>query len=165
MKALVTAASKNGATAEIAAALAANLRKRGIEADVLPPERVTDLAPYDAVVLGSAVYSGRWLPPARDLVARASEELRGRRVWLFSSGPVGDPSRRIVRMMGEDPSDLAAARESSGARGHRMFAGKIDRSALPRLQRLATRLFRLDGDFRDWEEIDAWAEEIAAGCA
>jgi hypothetical protein len=49
--------------------------------------------PYDAVVLGSAVYAGHWLKPARALADRCAAALRARPVWLFSSGPVGDPAK------------------------------------------------------------------------
>src|SRR5690242_19356693 len=89
MKVLVTAASRYGATAEIAEALADALRENGVGAAAVAPADVTSLASYDAVVLGSGVYAGRWLPPARDLAHRLAGELTDRPVWLFSSGPVG----------------------------------------------------------------------------
>ncbi|MFN8163185.1 MAG: flavodoxin domain-containing protein [Solirubrobacterales bacterium] len=161
MKVLVSAASKYGATGEIAAAIGEELRARGIEAVVVAPEGVDDVREYDGVVLGSAVYAGRWLGPARDLAGRSSEALRSRPVWLFSSGPVGDPSRKLVRKMGADPVDLPKVREKTAARDHHMFSGKIDRKNLPLFQRTATVLFRMDGDFRDWSEVREWASRIA----
>jgi menaquinone-dependent protoporphyrinogen oxidase len=62
---LVTAASKHGATAEIAEAIAEVLAGNGLDPAVVPPDEVDDVAAYDAVVLGSAVYAGHWLKPAR----------------------------------------------------------------------------------------------------
>src|SRR5690348_2839608 len=88
---LVVVASRHGATRDIARAIGAQLeegapgRASGVMAVVLPVEQHPDPAPYDAVVLGSAVYAGRWLEPARDYVTRYAATLQERPVWLFSS--------------------------------------------------------------------------------
>jgi menaquinone-dependent protoporphyrinogen oxidase len=83
-------------------------------------------------------------------------------VWLFSSGPVGDPSRTLVQKMGVDPVDLPGLMSATGAREHRMFAGRLEREHLPFSQRVALRLVRgLEGDFRDWTAISSWAADIA----
>lgn len=162
MKILVTAASRYGATAEIAAAIGRTLADRGFDVEVVPPAQVGAVAAYDAVVLGSAVYGGHWLEPAKALVDRSGNELTGRPVWLFSSGPVGNPSRKLVRKMGEDPLDLPELRAATGAVEHRMLAGRLERKNLPFLQRAALMLFRgLEGDFRDWTGIETWAAGIA----
>ena len=166
MKVLVTAASRHGSTAEIAAAVGEGLRRRGHEVAVLAPGYVGSLCGYDAVIVGSGLYAGRWLAPAVDLVESLSGELRARPVWLFSSGPVGKPGSRLARKMTEDPVDLPRLRASSGARGHRIFPGRLERSNLRLPHRLALLLFRsLEGDFRDWEEIDRWSGEISASLA
>ena len=77
MKVLVTAASRYGSTSEIARAIGDVLRERGLEASVAQPEGVDDIEAYDAVVLGSGVYAGHWLKPARELVERHAGELAG----------------------------------------------------------------------------------------
>ena len=159
---LVTAASRHGATREIAQIIGQALRERGLDATVRAPEDVGDLAAYDAVVLGSAVYAGHWLPEALALARRGATALADRPVWLFSSGPVGDPSRKLVQKMGADPVDLPDLLTATGALGHRMFAGRLDRRALPLPQRAALTVVRgLAGDFRDRDAIRAWALEIA----
>jgi menaquinone-dependent protoporphyrinogen oxidase len=142
MNVLVTAASKEGATAEIAEAIAAALTKRGVGTTVTEPDRVVDVRGYDAFVIGSAVYGGHWLQPATELVDRIGVLLAGRPVWLFSSGPVGDPSRKLVQKMGGDPVDLRSLHTQTNAREHRIFRG-------------------LKGDFRNWAAIEQWAGEIA----
>ena len=111
MRVLVTAATKYGATAEIAAAIAKVLDEHGLEATALPPEQVKEVDGYDAAVVGSAVYAGHWLKPARELVERHAGALAGRPVWLFSSGPVGDPPKPE-----EDPVDVADLLAATGAR-------------------------------------------------
>ncbi|HEU4449913.1 MAG TPA: flavodoxin domain-containing protein [Gaiellaceae bacterium] len=160
MTLLVTAASKHGATLEIAEAIARVLAEQGVSAELVPIDEVSNLGRYDAVVLGSAVYMGKWLEPARTFIERHGNALAERKTWLFSSGPiVGDPPR-------PDPADEAAgqrALESAHAREHRLFAGKLDKSKLGLLEKTAVRAAHAsEGDFRDWGEINRWAAEIAA---
>jgi menaquinone-dependent protoporphyrinogen oxidase len=157
MAVLVTAASRYGSTAEIASAIGDVLRDSGLDVAVVPPDTVKDLDAYEAVVMGSAVYAGRWVKPAREFVDRLTAELVARPVWLFSSGPVGEPPKPE-----EDPVDVAAIVEATGAIEHRVFAGKIVRKQLRFADRaIAVALKVPDGDFRDWAAIKAWAEGIA----
>lgn len=158
MKILVSAASKHGATAEIAEAVAATIRDAGIEVDVRRPETVTEVSSYDAVVLGSGIYAGRWLEPARRLTERQYKALRARPVWLFSSGPIGDPLEPT-----EEPRDGAGLRRDLAARDHRVFAGRLNRDDLGWVERTITGMLKApDGDFRDWDKIRTWAAGIAA---
>ena len=132
MTVLVTAATEHGATGEIAEAIAQALHKRGLES-CSSPQDVSSIEAYDAVVLGSHVYTGHWLKPAKELVERSANALAARPVWLFSSGPVGDPSRKLVQKMGEDPVELATIGEATRARDHHTFAGssRSRTSAIP----------------------------------
>jgi menaquinone-dependent protoporphyrinogen oxidase len=161
MTVLVTAATTNGSTREIAEAIGAALTERGVPVVVLPPEEVRDIGRYDAVVLGSAVYSGHWLPSAMGLVDRGAGSWAGRPVWLFSSGPIGKPDRGLTKKMGADPVDLPAIRATTGAREHRMFAGKLDKKDVGPVQRIGLRLFGMQGDFRDWDAVRTWSVGIA----
>lgn len=156
MRILITAASKHGSTAAIADAIARELGAAGIETDVIAPDKVRSVAGYDAVVIGSGVYVGKWLDSARKLIEREATSLAARPVWLFSSGPLGDPPLPAV-----DP-DVSAFIEATRARSHRVIPGKIDRSQLSFGERALTRFVRAaEGDFRPWPEIEAWAREIA----
>jgi menaquinone-dependent protoporphyrinogen oxidase len=162
MNVLVTAASKEGSTAEIAEAIADVLSEKGLDAIVIEPERVDDIGGHDAFVIGSAVYAGHWLQPAIQLVDRIEPMLAGRPVWLFSSGPVGNPSRKLVRKMGADPVDLPSLRAQTNARAHRMLAGKLIGHNGGFAQRVSLRFFRgFEGDWRDWDAIERWATAIA----
>jgi menaquinone-dependent protoporphyrinogen oxidase len=108
-------------------------------------------------VLGSAVYYGKWLPPALAFARTHASALAHRPVWLFSSGPLGDPPRPDGDSSGLDPRDLIP-----GARDHVVFGGRIDRGLLGTRERLVTRVVGADeGDFRDWKEIASWAASIA----
>ena len=159
MRVLVTAASRHGATHEIAAAIANGLARRGLEAEARPVEELTAVDGYDAYVIGSAVYVGRWLAPARELVEAHADALAGRPVWMFSSGPLGPPD--ALKPEG-DPVDADDMVQAAGAVEHRVFAGRLDKSLLELGEKALVVAVRApEGDFRDWEAIDGWAGEIA----
>jgi menaquinone-dependent protoporphyrinogen oxidase len=142
---------KHGATAEIADRVGDVPRERGLDVINSSAERADALEGYDAVILGSAVYAGRWMKQARELADRRPA------VWLFSSGPIGDPPKPE-----EDLVDVAGIVGSLGVRGHQVFAGKIDKSKLTFGERaIVTTLRAPEGDFRDWDQIESWAGDIA----
>jgi menaquinone-dependent protoporphyrinogen oxidase len=154
---LVSAGSKHGATQEIAERIGEVLRERGHDVDVAAPEEVVGLGRYEAVILGSAVYAGHWTASALELAARVSERKENLATWLFSSGPIGDPPKPE-----EDPVDVSEIFESTGARAHHVFSGKIDKSKLSFGEKAILIAVRApEGDFRDWDEIESWANEIA----
>lgn len=162
LKVLITAASLHGATGEIADVLGKELSGTGAAATVIPPGSVDDIEGYDAVIIGSAVYAGHWLAPARDFVHRYRDALASRPVWLFSSGPVGDPSGKLSKAMRNEPVDVAALSTATHARGHVMFDGKLDPKVLSLPQHATLLIFRgLDGDFRNWSAIKEWGRSIA----
>ncbi|MGY1808318.1 flavodoxin domain-containing protein [Blastococcus sp. SYSU D00669] len=161
---LVVVASRHGATADVATALARGLadcpagRAAGLSALAVPAAQRPNPAPFDAVVLGSAVYAGRWLDQARQYAALYADTLRARPVWLFSSGPIGEPP-----FPPDEPHDAAPLTTLTGARDHRVFAGRLDQARLSFGERAMVTAMRAPlGDFRDWPAIDAWAVEIAA---
>lgn len=162
MNVLVTAASEQGSTFEIAETIGRVLRERGFDSTVSRPEQVDDVTTYDAVVIGSAIYTGHWLEPANDFARRFAHELTQKPVWLFSSGPVGDPHRKLVQKMTADPLELPSLLAETHAREHRILAGKLVGDHLGRAQRLSLLLFRgMQGDWRDWAEIERYASAIA----
>jgi menaquinone-dependent protoporphyrinogen oxidase len=154
---LVAAASKHGATAQIAERIGETLRDRGCDVTVADAGQVDTVDSYDAVVLGSAVYAGHWLDAAKTLADRIAGRRPRPAVWLFSSGPVGDPPKPD-----EDPVDVAAIARATAPREHRVFAGRIDKSTLGFAERAIMIAVRAaEGDFRDFDAIAAWADEIA----
>src|SRR3712207_194178 len=167
MKVLVSAASKHGATSEVAEGIAKALREApnehgggegrdGVVVEVRPPEEVSSVEDYDAVVLGSAVYAGHWLEGARELAENHAEALSERPTWLFSVGPIGDPPKPE-----EDPVDVGPILEATKARGHRVFSGKLEKGKLGFAEKAIVLALRApEGDFREWEAIRAWAKDI-----
>lgn len=157
MKVLVSAASRHGATAEIAQAIGSALTAAGMDVDIRRPEDVTAVAPYDGVVLGSGIYAGRWLEPIKRLIDREMGVLAYKPVWLFSSGPVGEPLKPD-----EEPADVARLREATHAVDHRVFPGRLDRAQLGLAEKaIVSVVHASEGDFRTWEPVAAWAANIA----
>ena len=156
IKVLVSAASKHGATAEIADHIGKTLEAQGLDLTRTEPSEVTDLEGYRAVILGSAIYAGHWLQDAKELAARVAALDPAPMVWMFSSGPIGDPPKPE-----QDPVDVADILQATAARQHQVFAGKIDTSKLSFGEKAIMIAVRAtEGDFRDWDEIACWADQI-----
>ncbi len=157
MRILVAHATKHGSTAEIAAAIGATLREAGLEVDVRTARDVRTLAGYDAVVLGSGLYSAHWLREANRFVKRLLPALREVPVWLFSSGPLDHSTDFADIPLTEHVApDVAPI----GARGHRTFGGRL-LPGTPGVDDALLATHRV-GDFRSWDRIRAWAREIAS---
>jgi menaquinone-dependent protoporphyrinogen oxidase len=172
MTVLVLYATRHGATRGIAERIGAGLAAAGLSVEVKAADERPDPARYDAFVIGSAAYMGRWLKEAGAYVRRHREALAQRPVWLFSSGPLGteriDAQGRDQREASR-PRELDELRPTLHPRGERVFFGAWDPQAAPvglaeHFQRRlpAAWMAGVAGDFRDWPAIDAWAAEIAA---
>ena len=122
-KALVAYASKRGSTAEIAEAVAMTLREAKLSVDCVPVDQVGDLAPYDAVVLGSAVYMKRWRGDAKHFLRKHGKALASLPFWVFSSGPVGDPADDDPDWL--EPPRILGQVEELGVRDHVVFGGTL----------------------------------------
>jgi menaquinone-dependent protoporphyrinogen oxidase len=160
---LVVYASRYGSTRGIAELIANRLRETDYHIDLRSVEQVDDLTPYEAVVLGSAVFNQRWIPEAEALVRSNLAEFADRSVWLFSVGTFGDRKAVIGPSMRREPKGIREIEEAIHPRDYRVFAGVIDRHRWPFLSRLLYHALggRL-GDNRDWPDIDRWADGIAS---
>ena len=160
MRVLVAAGSRHDGTREIAEAIANGLTRRGVEAEARGVDQIADLAGFDAVVVGSAIYMGRWLKTAREFVSEHEVELSSLPVWLFSSGPLGPPDHLIPAGESADAEQLI---DLVRARGHRVFAGRLERASVGFAERAAAKAVHApEGDCRDWDAIDGFAGEIAS---
>ncbi|MEC3952914.1 flavodoxin domain-containing protein [Nocardia sp. CDC153] len=157
---LVAYGSTRGGTAEIAEWIGESLRAAHIPADVRAAREVRSLDGFGAVVLGGALYTGRWHRDARRFARRFSRQLRERPVWVFASGPL-DAST-------DDGSDGNAFGAKSvhkyaarlGALDTALFGGRLERTA--RGFPASAMAKKSAGDFRDRSRIEAWAKEISA---
>jgi menaquinone-dependent protoporphyrinogen oxidase len=160
-KILVLYASRYGSTAEVAQAIAEELCSCGHAAEVRDVEAGADLTAYDAVIVGSAIRMGRWLPAATAFVQKHQATLRSMPTAFFT-----------VHMLATD--DGSASREARAAytateRGlvqpaaEAFFAGKIDPKQLNLVEKLMFKATGAQGgDLRNWEAIRGWAGEVVA---
>jgi menaquinone-dependent protoporphyrinogen oxidase len=158
---LVAYASKRGSTAEIAQAIAEELRRDGLDAECRQAGDVHALDPYDAIVVGSAVYAKRWQADARRFLRKHAGELARRPFWIFSSGPVGVPNKTPDRSWLEPPRTIARAQQL-GVRDHVVFGGRVPAQPRGPIERAMARSTPPEyRDLRDWDEIRSWSARVA----
>jgi len=159
---LVAYATKHGATAEIAEKIGQVLRQAGLRTDVLPADRVIDLTPYTAVVLGSAVYIGQWRKEAVKFLQANETVLADRPVWLFSSGPLGEGDPLELTQGWRLPEKLQPMVDRIPPRDIAVFHGAVDVGKLNFIEKWMLKNTKTPvGDFRNWEAITSWATAIA----
>ncbi|MEA3439726.1 MAG: flavodoxin domain-containing protein [Chloroflexota bacterium] len=159
---MVAYATKYGATGEIAEKIGQVLCQAGLRAEVLPAGGVNDLTSYDAVVLGSAVYMGKWRKEAVNFLQANEEALAELLVWLFSSGPAGegDPVELLDGWRFPEAQHTIADRIQP--RDIAVFHGRVDVEKLNFIEKRMIKAVRSPvGDFRDWDAIISWAGSIA----
>jgi menaquinone-dependent protoporphyrinogen oxidase len=157
MTVLVAYASKHGSTAEIAEAIAGTLGETGLDVECREASDVKSLDRYDAVVLGSAVYLKRWRGSAKRFLRKHADALATMPFWVFSSGPVGDPAEDAEASEWLEPPRIVERVEGLGARQHVVLGGRAPVGS--RTEKCTPEEFR---DRRDWDQIRAWAQSIAA---
>jgi menaquinone-dependent protoporphyrinogen oxidase len=158
---LVAYATKYGATAEIAEKIGHVVRQAGLRTDVLSTDRVSDLTPYNAVVLGSAVYAGQWRKETTTFLEANQKKLAERPVWLFSSGPTGEGDPVQLMKGWRFPEAQQSIADRIRPRDIAFFHGVLDMKKLNLAEKLIVKGLRAPvGDFRDWDAITSWAETI-----
>lgn len=160
---LVAYASTFGSTAEVAEAIGAAMRADDTGVDVRPVVDLNDLAGYDAVVVGSGIYNGTWLPEAIAFLRAFAPTLQRMPVAYFAVCMMlyrETPQRRRLVDAYMETVRRAAPQIAPVAVGS--FAGKLRYRNLALMERalffLTSRL--PPGDYRDWSAIRDWASEI-----
>ena len=161
-KALVAYATRCGSTAEVAAAIGKKLR-RWFEVDVLPVAQMSGIAHYDAVILGSAIRTGRWLREAAAFAEQHREMLGRVPVAYFVVCLEMRQDTEENRCTAASYLDIVRERAPQVRPVDvGLFAGALDRRRLPFFLRFAARAIQApEADFRDWDAIRAWAASIA----
>ena len=155
-KVLIAYGTKHGSTEEVACAIGETLHALGLDAEVLPAGRVDDVMPYDGVVVGGALYMGRWHPEALHFVERHRSVLAAMPVAVFAMGPRTLEEHEVEGSRTQLAKALAKVPEIDPC-AVAVFGGVVDPGTLRfPLNRMPA------SDARDWEAIRAWAGEIAA---
>lgn len=155
MRVLVVYASSRGGTQGLAEMVAEALIRHGVDADLGDARSVDDLAGYDAVIVGGALYHGRWHQDATWFVERNLDALRATHVWLFSSGPLDDSARSGALA---PVAQVQALARQADVHGHMTFGGVYQPTSTGFLASLIS--WGKPGDFRDPQQVAEWAELI-----
>jgi menaquinone-dependent protoporphyrinogen oxidase len=133
-----------------------------LQVDVLPVDRLKEISPYGAVILGSAVYVGQWQKGAVKFLQANEKSLAERPVWLFSSGPTGkgDPAELLKGWT--LPDAIKPVVDHIQPRGTAVFHGAIDPEKINFIEKQLVKGVKAEvGDFREWDSITSWAAAIA----
>ncbi|HET8910314.1 MAG TPA: flavodoxin domain-containing protein [Ktedonobacteraceae bacterium] len=163
---LVAYATRYGSTQEVAETITTILREGGLEVDLKPINEVHNLEDYDAVVLGAALYIGRWHKDARRFLLRHGNALSVRPVAIFALGPLHSDEHEKQGARAALDKDLAKFPWLAPI-DIEMFGGKLDASKLHFPDSLMTKVPASPfkdipiSDVRDWVEIREWASKLA----
>lgn len=158
-KVLVWYATRYGSTREIADAIAGEFSQAGFLVDLVPADRDVDPLDYDAVVLGSPLYMGKWLIQARDQVSRHRAALSERPVAVFT---VGYSLRdRMQDHLKSGDEALDAIRHFVTPVDAAFFPGRVDPDPMSAPDRSIILLGGVEpGDFRDFAMVREWAKSL-----
>ncbi len=153
---LVAYATKRGSTAEVAEAVAGALREHGLEVELRQAAQIDKLDAYGGVVLGGALYMGRWHSDARRFLARHRRALAELPVAFFGMGPLDLTAKSVDGSRKQLEHALESAPELEPL-SVEIFGGVVEPSKLrfPFSHMQAT-------DARDWDAIQAWSTELAS---
>ena len=151
---LVAYASKRGSTEEVARAIGAHLREADAHVDIRAAAVVTDITPYDAVIVGGSLYMGRWNAEARGFMRRHRTELERRPLAVFALGPLSADAHLVAESQAQ--LTAALARLDIHPRFVTVFGGVVDPA---KLRFPFNRMPKTDA--RSWPEIEAWAAHVS----
>jgi menaquinone-dependent protoporphyrinogen oxidase len=158
---LVGYATRTGSTVGVAQAVGETLAARGFAVDVRPMKDRPPLEGYDAVVLGSAINGGQWLPEAVTFVEANRGALGKVPVAMFCVHAMNcgtDPAdtKRRLAYLDKERALVRPAHEG-------FFAGiGLTEENSNALTRWLFKAFGgdIEGDGRDWTAIRAWAAGV-----
>ena len=164
-KILVVYATAAGSTGGVAEMIGKTLAESDLGVDVRPVQSVTHLGDYDAIVLGSAIHGGKWLPEAVEFLQANQDRLNRVPTAFFLVGLMvnkkSEGDRKLVDQF------LATERALVQPVAEGRFVGAMFTKDYPGLQGLGMRFFIAycglglrGGAFRDPAAIRAWAENV-----
>ena len=161
-KVLVAYGSRYGATKEIAEKIGDVIRQAGFDVDVKTGNESGNPQDYNAFILGSAVYAGFWRKDIVQFIQQNAGLLANHPTWIFSSGPTGgDPVQKTLDSWPYPPK-LKSAIKQIQPKEVTMFHGSIDSSDLNPFFKLIIKMVKAPyGDYRRWDDIEAWAIGVA----
>jgi menaquinone-dependent protoporphyrinogen oxidase len=164
-KILVTYSTRTGSTKGVSECIGKTLSDLGESVDVLPMQEINDLSHYKAVIAGSAIQAGKWLPEAFDFVKTHRDDLNKKPfaaflVCMTLAMPKGESYRGTVSSWLDPIRNLVSPIDVG------LFKGTLDVKIMPsfsdRFKFRMSVLFGIwkEGDHRDWVSIQNWTENL-----
>ena len=160
----------HGSTAAVADKIGKELCSRGFKVDVRFVGNTSSIEEYDAVILGSAIYEFTWLPDARRFLRNYYAALSSKPVAVFivCSAMYQDTpeSRDAVRKAFVTP--LLTRYPAINPLSIGLFGGAVDfnTNRYNLFEKIVLRIlgkalgFKDSADWRDWDYISDWAQEV-----
>ena len=160
-KVLVVYGTSTGCTAGVAERIGKALADKGASVEVVSAKEAPAADGYDAVLVGSGVRASNWHQPVKEWVAANTAALKAGKVAFYTVGltlasapektaEVRAYTGPLIAETGIEPVDVG------------VFAGCNEPKKFSFMERTIMKLMKApEGDFRDWDAIDAWALEVA----
>ena len=158
---LITYATRADSTTQIAEVIGEELCKRGFIVDIVPVKQKPAVEGYMAVLIGSAIRMGNWLPEAVDFIKKNQSQLNVVPTALFSVHMLN--SGEDVQSKSNRLAYLNSVRPLLKPVDEVFFTGKMDMKRLSIPDRLISKAVKaIDADRRDWDKIRGWAQSVFA---
>ena len=164
-KFLVTYSTRTGSTKGVAEIIGNTLSQMGERVDVIPMNEINDLSNYKAVIAGSAIQAGKWLPEALSFIQTYKHDLSKKPfaaflVCMTLAMPKGDNYHEMVSGW------LEPVRSQLPTISEGLFKGMLDIKKIPSVSdRVKFRISVMfgvwkEGDHRDSEKIQTWTKNL-----
>ena len=166
-KILLAYASEFGTTSEVAVFIGKVLCQAGATVDIKWIKNVKDLNKYDAVIVGSAIQYDKWMPDAVNFVTTHRDSLSKLPVaYFFTCLTLSKRTEQSEQQAMVYAKKLSALSPQVKPVSVGRFAGVLDYGRLPFFFRLISKVIYLflgvrEGDYRDWDAIRTWTEEVS----
>lgn len=169
-KILVAYDTIHGSTAEVAERIGEELCAMGFTVDVQWAGDVTAVAGYDGFIVGSAIYQFSFLPDAIAFLENFKAQLAAKPTAIFMVGASMSQdtpeTRDMVQKAFIDPVLEKYPEITPVSIG--LFGGAVDftKEKYSLFERIVLRIlglilrFRNTADWRNWDTIDTWADEV-----
>jgi menaquinone-dependent protoporphyrinogen oxidase len=158
---LVAYTTKAGSTQEIAEAITQRLREKGLDVDIQPMKKVSDLSGYYAVILGAPMYMFHLLKGAPQFLSRFRKALIEKPTAFFTLGPFNDTEKEWTGVHETFKKEMSKFPWFKPVTTN-VFGGKFDPAKLTFPYNLLPMMKQIPAsDIRDWMKIREWADDLA----
>ena len=162
---LVAYGTRHGSTAEIAAHIATRFTAAGFDTDTIEANLGIDLTKYDALIVGSPIYASSWLPEPTLILIANHQCITDIPIALFSTGMIDVKHPGKLRAEHDAWIEKAFTQEDINLNiiASTTFNGAYNRRNFPLWMRIVDSILRItpQGDYRQWDKIEDWADETA----